>query len=1018
MQKTNNTYWQGFGDLSESKDLKKLQNDEFAETLPLEDAFGPVTSDSKTPRRDFLKAMGFGVSAVALAACNETPIKKSIPYLIKPEEITPGIPNYYASTINTNSQSVPVLVKTREGRPIKLEGNPESPLFRGALSANGQGAILNLYDSGNLKNPMIKGNKAGWTELDAKVKAKLAETVAKGGNIRVLTSTITGPSSKSVISKFTKKYPTAKHVTYDAVSYDGILTANEKDFGKRVVPNYIFDKADVVVSFGADFLGTWISPLQYTKSFISRRKVSAENTKMNKHVHFEAGLSLTGSNADYRVQVKPSLEGATVIALYNLIAKKAGATTISNDASGINTEMVGKTADWLWSHKGKSLVVCGSNDSNMQQFINGINSLLRNYGTTIDLTNHSNQQQGSDAEMMNLVKEMEAGKVDVLITYGVNPSYTFFDADKFNAAWAKVPVTIAMSNKADETASNAWAIAPPNYFLESWGDFEPVNGYMSIAQPTIAPVYNTRSMEDSLLVWADNSTSFLDVMKSTWNENVYPTQTEFLTFTDFWQDVIRKGIYTAKASPASTATASGDLNAAASKLAVRASALSSDVEVTFYQKLSLLDGSLANNPWLQEMPDPITKVTWDNYACISRKQAEELGIKFNSDKRSDDIVKITTDNGVITLPVHIQPGQTYGTISIAVGYGRTKAGKTADGVGQNAYPLNSWLNSSVQMVAKATSLKRTGEKSELAQTQTYYKTEGRPLVKEATLAEYTMDPAAGNHRHEHEMFSLWPDRDKTGHHWGMSIDLNSCIGCNACVVGCQVENNVPVVGKDEVLRRREMHWIRIDRYYKSDASEENFDENPEVVFQPMLCQQCDHAPCESVCPVLATMHSSEGLNQQIYNRCVGTRYCANNCPYKVRRFNWFNYANDSRFDYNLSDDLGKLVLNPDVTVRFRGVMEKCTFCVQRIQAGKLEAKIEERPLADGRIKTACQQSCPTDAISFGDVNDKSSEIVKELHDERNYFLLEELNVQPGIGYKTKIRNKEGAHSEENGTHHS
>ncbi len=1004
MENNTKKYWKGLEELNQSPEFVKLSKNEFAEELPIDELLSESKVNNPTPRRDFLKALGFGMSAVALAACNEAPVKKAIPYLIKPEEITPGIANYYTSNYN----GLGVLVKTREGRPIKIEGNPNDPISKGGTDAVAQASVLDLYDSSRLKNPMLNNAESTWDVVDKYVKAALATATT----VRIVSNTIMSPSTKSVIADFATKYPSTKHITFDASSYSGIINANNNSFGKAVVPSYNFDKADVIVSFGADFLGTWISPVEFTKQYVSNRNnKSLESKKMSRHIQFETILSTTGTNADARYAHKPSEQGLAILALYNAVAAKAGAATVSGAAVRFE-KIINETATELWNAKGKSLVVCGSNDVSVQVTVNAINSLLGNYGVTIDLDNASNQKQGNDAEMIDLVKEMNAGRVDAIIFYGANPAYGYANNAEFTEALKKVKTKISFADRADETAMLCDVIAPNNHYLESWSDVSAKRGVYSVVQPTISPVYNTRQAQASLLTWADANADYFTYVRNYWEKNIYPQAGGFAGFSAFWDATLQKGVVvTAMATPQAYSF-NNNLSAVAETIK-NASKNAGKTELFLYESVQLRDGHHANNPWLLELPDPVSKVTWDNYAAINPQYAAELGIKENTK------VEVAVGNTKVLLPVLMQPGQASGTIGIAIGYGRTAAGKAGNNVGVNAYPMVSIINGTFQYYNSNVTLNATSEDYELAQTQTHHTIEGRDIIREKSLKEYTSHEKHdehGAHGEGHVKPELWPDYKYNGHHWAMAVDLNSCTGCGACVVACSAENNVPVVGRDEVRRRREMHWIRIDRYYSYESAEgkvinkekeysnvANY-ENVTVVHQPMMCQHCDHAPCETVCPVLATMHSSEGLNQMAYNRCVGTRYCANNCPYKVRRFNWFNYWNDDRFVNFLHDEAAYLALNPDVTTRSRGVMEKCSFCAQRIQAGKLEAKIEKRPLKDGDVQSACQQGCPANAIVFGDMNDPASEVAKLIKSDRTYYVLEEINVLPGVGYMTKVRN--------------
>ncbi|MDP3469320.1 MAG: TAT-variant-translocated molybdopterin oxidoreductase [Daejeonella sp.] len=1000
---SNKKYWKGLEELQNTKDFVEKNKNEFAEPLPMEEVLNEAGLSTVTPRRDFLKALGFGLGAVTLAACQKTPVHKSIPYLVKPEEIVLGIPNYYTSTFNGHS----ILVKTREGRPIKIEGNPNCILSKGGLDAKGQASVLDLYDVSKLKNPVLNDSESNWANIDEFVKAELAKIKAGGKKIRIVSSTVNSPSTKAVIADFTAQYPNTKHIQVDAVSYTGIIKANENSFGKAVLPRYRFDRADLIVSFGADFLGTWISPVEFSRQYTSKRNNTAlQGKKMSRHIQFETGMSLTGTNADARLPLKPSEEG---IALLNLYAALGGAVTGTKPlANNPNAEKaIALTAIELAAAKGRSLVLSGSNDVSTQIVVNAINSILGSYGTTIDLDNPSYQYAGNDAEFAEFINEMNRSEVDAVFFLDTNPAYEFNDTKAFTEALAKVKLRVSFADRKDETASLCQVIAPNHHYLESWGDSNPIEGYYTIVQPAINPVNNSRYAQQSLLLWSEGAVAdYYQYIQNNWAKTVLAQS------STSWKDLLQKGSVSLPERSAGTYTFSRELDSVVQTILAESSTLSkagdNAVELHIYQNVSIGDGKSANNPWLQELPDPVSKVTWDNYAAINAKFAEKLGIGVN------DLVEIKTDKYTITLPVLIQPGQAYGTVSIALGYGRTKAGKAGSEVGKNAYPFLRLVNATFHTATAASIAKASGT-YELAQTQTHHSIEGRNIVRETTLKDYLKDPNSGTGHAHVNHYDLWNEYEQPGHSWVMAIDLNACTGCGACIVACNAENNIPVVGRDEVRRRREMHWIRIDRYYtvneggnkvtkeKEVEALENID-NVSVIHQPMMCQHCDHAPCETVCPVLATVHSSEGLNQMAYNRCIGTRYCANNCPYKVRRFNWFNYWNDSRFDNYMNNEFTQLVLNPDVTSRSRGVMEKCSMCVQRIQAGKLQAKLEKRTLKDGDVKVACQQTCPTNAIIFGDGNDPESEVSKALKSERTYYVLEELNVKPGVGYQTKVRN--------------
>jgi molybdopterin-containing oxidoreductase family iron-sulfur binding subunit len=867
--------------------------------------------------------------------------------------------------------------------------------------------VLDLYDVSKLKGPVLNDADATWDNIDKFVKQELLTVKTGGKKIRIVSSTVNSPSTKAAIADFAAQYPNTKHIQVDAVSYTGIIKANENSFGKAVLPRYRFDKADLIVSFGADFLGTWISPLEFSRQYVSKRNNTAlEGKKMSRHIQFETGMSLTGSNADARLPLKPSEEG---IALLNLYAALGGVLSGTKSlANNPNAEKaIALAAKELLAAKGASLVVSGSNDVSIQIVVNAINALLGSYGTTIDLDNPSYQFAGNDAEFVEFVNEMNRGEVDAVFFLNSNPAYEFNDAKAFTDALTKVKLRVSFADRKDETASLCQVIAPNHHYLESWGDSNPVEGYYTIIQPAINPVYNSRNAEQGLLIWSENPvTDYYQYIQNNWSKSVLAQS------GTTWKELLQKGSVTLAAKSAGVYSFSRELNSVVQTIIAESSSLAkggeNGIELHIYQNVAIGDGKAANNPWLQELPDPVSKVTWDNYAAINPKFAEKLGIA------ELDLVEIKTDKYSVTLPVLIQPGQATGTVSVALGYGRVKAGKAGSEVGKNAYPFLRLVNATLQISTSASISKASGT-YELAQTQTHHTIEGRNIVRETTLKNFLKDPTAGTGHAHVNKYDLWNEYEQPGHNWVMAIDLNACTGCGACIVACNAENNIPVVGRDEVRRRREMHWIRIDRYYSINdgdnriTKEEEIDklenlDNVSVVHQPMMCQHCDHAPCETVCPVLATVHSSEGLNQMAYNRCIGTRYCANNCPYKVRRFNWFNYWNDSRFDNYMNNEFTQLVLNPDVTTRSRGVMEKCSMCVQRIQAGKLAAKLDKRKLKDGDIKVACQQTCPTNAIIFGDGNDPESEVSKALKSERTYYVLEEINVKPGVGYQTKVRN--------------
>ncbi|TAF74024.1 MAG: 4Fe-4S dicluster domain-containing protein [Bacteroidetes bacterium] len=1022
MSLTNKTYWRGFEELEQSPEFVKNAKQEFPDYLPSESENGGHY------RRDFLKMMGFGVAAATLAAC-ETPVRKAIPYLNKPEDVDATIPNYYASTYAEGGDYCSIIVKTREGRPIKIEGNKNSSISKGGISARVAASVLSLYDKERFRNPMIDGNKTTWDELDSKLGSKLQEVASSGKKIAIVSNTVLSISLQQAINEFVAKYPTAMHLAYDTNSASGILDANEKSFGVKALPSYDFSKAMVIVSFGADFLGTWVSPVQFQKDYSIQRKLSKDKKTMSRHYQFETTMSLTGSNADFRTSIKPSQELNYIAQLHNAVSTLVGGTQLSG-VFGEDSKIIKSAAKDLVAAKGKSLVVSGSNNVAAQLIVNNINQMLGNYGSTLSISNPSYFKKGSDSAIDTLLTS-DAGAV---IFINANPVYDAPKAKEIKALLAKIAIKVSIADRPNETSALCNFIAPDNHYLESWSDAKPADGLFSLTQPTISPLFKTRQSIESLNRWSGGSLDAYSYVQYVWRVNIFPTQTEISTFQSFWDKALYNGVYENAKAFGVTSSYAFDINAVSAALS--GSKASTEIEYTLYEKVGIGNGSQANNPWLQEFPEPISKATWDNYVTVSKTFANEKGLE------QGDKVKVTSKSGVsVVLPVLIQPGQAANTVSMAVGYGREVSGKVANGVGANVFTFINAIDGKATYSGVCT-IEKTGEKYELAQTQTHQTMMSRPIVQETTLADYVKDPSAGRYKpmiktsdgeKSPEKISIWDTKglqthNYNNHFWGLAIDLNSCTGCGSCVISCQAENNVPVVGKREVINRREMHWIRIDRYYTSDAvnqedksvaglmdtKREDPSENPQVVFQPVMCQHCNNAPCETVCPVLATTHSTEGLNQMTYNRCVGTRYCANNCPYKVRRFNWFSYYTNDKFaeinpahDARENEGLGKMVLNPDVTVRARGVMEKCSMCVQRIQSGKLAAKIEKRRPIDGEIETACSQSCPSEAIVFGDMNDPQSRISKllnETNQERAYHLLEEINVKPSVSYLTKIRN--------------
>lgn len=1076
-------YWSSLDELQGTAAAQEALTSEFKRDQSVQDFLNDENlNESNTGRRDFLKFMGFGLAAATLAAC-ETPVVKSIPYVVKPEEITPGVANYYATTYYDGNDYGNLLVKTREGRPIHVKGNKDHGIAVGGLNSRMNASVLGLYDGARLKGPKKGSADIDWNTLDTDVKAALASA----SSIRIVSNTIISPSTQRAINEFSAKYAgKVKHVQYDTVSYSGLSKANGGS-----VPSYDFSKAKTIVSIAADFLGSWLMPAAFTAQYAQTRKPEGE--WMSKHYQFESNMSLTGSNSDVRTAIKPSQQGAVAAALYAAVTGGSAAGVEGADAA------IASAAASLKANAGESLVVAGSNDPNIQMIVAAVNAALNNNGSTVDTKNTLNLFQGSDEGMAALVEEMNTGSVDVLIVYGVNPSYSWMNAEKFNSGLQKVKTTVSLNLFADETASRCAYMAPDHHYLESWNDYSPVKGRTDLAQPTINALYNSRYAQESFLRWSDNASAYYDYLRQTHNGGYVATM---LKTDSNWNTAIHNGtmasavavaasvpVETTQAPIAVAAVAAASAPAptmnVADALAAVASAKGGEWEVTLYQKVTMGTGNHANNALLHETPDPITKVTWDNYVTMAPADMKEMGLEtYIGQCDCASLVIVTVNGKALTLPAMPVPGQKRKTVGIALGYGRgannEEIGKAAyqtgkagvhlmDGdkrqtIGGNAYPMVAMNNGHAVYTASDVTIASAPGTYAIATTQMHATVMGRDsVIKETVIATYLAEKDAKrgdasynlavtlpihedvnkdgtidvNDRQGIREVDLWRDHpvEGVGHRWGMTIDLSSCLGCGACITACHTENNVPVVGKDEVLRHRDMHWLRIDRYFSSEHQTINVadtlantkeatgkgtigayremespEENPRTVHMPMMCQHCNHAPCETVCPVAATVHSNEGLNNMAYNRCIGTRYCANNCPYKVRRFNWFNYVTNDKFAmFNpAQDDTLRMVLNPDVTVRTRGVMEKCSMCQQRIQAGKTEAKRNGTIVLDGMIQTACSEACPTNAIVFGDLNDVKSKNVARANNVRSYHALEEVGIQPNIYYMTKVRNIEAS----------
>lgn len=1022
---SNKKYWTSVEELKEkSSVVETLQQKEFVNEIPTDEFLGDKDSleNSTTSRRDFLKYVGFSTAAASLAAC-EGPVIKSIPYVVQPDRIVPGVANYYATTMADGFDFASVLIKTREGRPIKVENN----MMEGTvMTANAriQASVLSLYDNLRVKRPLANGEAVSWEEFDKQVQSGLKNV--SGKDVVLLTQTFASPSTTQLINEFSAQHGNVKHVVYDTVSEDHALSAFQAKFGRRALPSYDFSKADVIISVGADFLGDWQGG-GYGAKYAQGR--IPKNGKMSRHVQFESLMTLTGAKADKRVPVSPSQQKQVLAALY---AQLQGGN-VSVDLPETVLEAVNKAASQLRNAGSRGLLVTGIPDVDAQLLALAINE----NSAAMDTSNARMIRQGNAAAVEQLVQDMNAGKVGAILIAGVNPIYSLPNSLEFVEGLKKVDVSIAFSMKLDETAQLCDYVAATQHYLENWGDVQFTEKDFGLMQPTIKPLFDTRQFQDCLLRWSGNSNNYYNYIKETWSA---------VLGVGSWNTALHDGIFTAK-TPVSSADAlqiegiaSNDDSASLSRLGRKTEA--AGLEMVLYTKTSLGDGQQANNPWLQELPDPLTRVSWDNYLTMAASDAHAMGITnehvANGALDSSYVnIKLVDGTEVKKVPVIIQPGQARGSVGLALGYGKREGMKKEMMVGVNAYPLYKNFNA-FQVVE----IEKAPGNHEFACVQLHNTIMGRnDIVKETSLEIFNtkdvdfwnkMPEVSLNHietKVTSQEVDLWEDFDRSvGHHFNMSIDLNACTGCAACVIACHIENNVPVVGKEEVRKSRDMHWLRIDRYYSSEVGfgedlekKENIsglgssltefaelerasEENPQVVFQPMLCQHCNHAPCETVCPVAATMHGRQGQNQMVYNRCVGTRYCANNCPYKVRRFNWFLYNRNDEFDFHMNNDLGRMVLNPDVTVRSRGVMEKCSFCIQRTQKTILDAKREQRPVEVGEFQTACSAACDKGAIVFGDIHQEGSPIVDKKNDKRMYHVLEYVGTKPNVMYQVQVRN--------------
>ncbi|HYT54742.1 MAG TPA: TAT-variant-translocated molybdopterin oxidoreductase [Verrucomicrobiae bacterium] len=985
-------YWRCLEELADSEQFHKLLIQEFPQQ-----AAGWFDGVS---RRDFLRLMGASLALAGLNACGRAaPIdKKIVPYVNQPEEIVPGRPMFFATAFPMGGAGTGVLVESHEGRPTKIEGNPNHPASVGATNAFAQASILTLYDPDRSQVVSNAGRISTWNAFLTAINDDLeAERLSGGAGLRILTETVTSPTLTNQLRQLLAKFPRAKWHQYEPVNRDNAQAGGRLAFGNNVNTVYRFDNADVVLSLDADFLFAGPGNVRYARDFVGKRRVRQNKSEMNRLYVIEVTPSVTGSMADHRLALRPSEMPGFAAAIAAKIGLPVQSTT---DAQ--HSQWIDALVRDLQKHRGGGIVVAGDQQPPVVHALaHAMNQALDNVGKTVIYTDPivANPVDQS-ASLRELVRDMETASVKVLVMLGGNPVFTAPVDLRFAEHLAKVPFRVHSSLYDDETSAYCHWHIPETHYLESWSDVRAYDGSVTILQPLIAPLYGGKSSHEVLaaLLGGFGDTTY-DIVRNYWK-----TQKIAGDFETFWRTALHDGVVAGTAFQPKTVKLKALANvdglsasdASVSETRNSKPARQNSLEISFQPDPTLFDGRFANNGWLQELPKPLTKLTWDNAALMSPKTAERLGLSYQVGARGGehgrvftDVIELRYEGRSLRAPAWIVPGHADECITLHLGYGRTRAGKVGNGTGFNAYAIRT---ANAPYYGAGLEIRKIGTQYPLACTQFHHSMEGRDLVRAATIEEYRKNPnfVQGEHHQESEG-SLYPGYKYEGYAWGMSIDVNACVGCNACVVACQSENNIPVVGKTEVTRGREMHWLRIDRYYKGSP------QNPETYHQPVPCMHCENAPCELVCPVGATNHSHEGLNDMVYNRCVGTRYCSNNCPYKVRRFNFFEYS-------DFETPSLKPLRNPNVTVRSRGVMEKCTYCVQRINVAKIEAEKENRPVRDGEIQTACQAACPTQAIVFGDINNREAAVAKLKSESLNYGLLTELNTKPRTTYLAKLKN--------------
>ncbi|MEZ5416308.1 MAG: TAT-variant-translocated molybdopterin oxidoreductase [Vicinamibacterales bacterium] len=965
-------YWRSLEAVAETPEFQEFLHREFpANASEWNDPVG---------RRGFLKLMSASLALAGVTACTVQPDELIVPYVRQPEALVPGKPLFFATAASLGGVATGLLVESHDGRPTKIEGNPDHPASQGGTDLYAQAQVLTLYDPDRSNTITELGEIRPWSAFIAAMKGALSAQIAtKGAGLRILTETVNSPTLAAQIQQILAKYPEARWVQWEPTPRDNARAGAKLAFGEYVEPVYDFARADVVLSLDADFLAAENAfGVKYARAFASRRRLDTSPDRMSRLYVAEATPSVTGGRADHRVAMKAS----QVEAFARAVAARLGVAGVSGAPPAGTESYVEAIAADLAAHRGTSVVVAGeSQPASVHALAHAVNDLLGNTGQTVAyMPTPEIVPTEQHAAMRQLVVDMDAGRVQTLLMLGeANPVFSAPADWKFADALQKVAWRAHSGLFHDETAELCQWHVPSTHFLEMWSDARSIDGTVSIVQPLIQPMYGGKSPHEVVATMTDRAErSGYDVVREYWTSAAPGGATAASDFEKQWRRWLHDGYIDGTAAPARTVALDAAWSSAAPAAAV------SGVEVNFKRDGSIYDGRFANNGWLQELPKPVTKLTWDTAALVAPKTAEKLGVA------NGDMLTVTIDGRSLDVPAWIDPGHAQDALTIGLGYGRPRAGRVGTGVGVNAYALR---GSTAPWHAAAEVVKGRGS-YQLVSTQDHWSIEGRNLVRSAKLEEFKENPAFA-HEMEHMKLSdgltLYPKWEYSGYSWGMAIDLNTCTGCNACVVACQSENNIPVVGKDQVANGREMQWLRIDRYYAGDI------DNPDTYYQPMPCQQCENAPCEVVCPVAATVHSAEGLNDMVYNRCVGTRYCSNNCPWKVRRFNFTLYQ-----DWETPSL--KMQRNPDVTVRSRGVMEKCTYCVQRINSARIQAKREDREIRDGEIVTACEAACPSQAITFGNLNDPTSRVAKLKADPRNYSMLAELNTRPRTTYLAAVRN--------------